>query len=145
KEEATEINQIKTDMLNTAVDTMSKSEAEQAAIMERMKANHVDLSAKEAAEVVKNSIKKKDESIKAANEEYNERLKIAAQLRAEGGAENEKLADKVVEEATRQKDESINKAKEMHQGVVAEAQKQAENQASKVDWTTGEIKSKWQV
>ncbi|EQG39390.1 putative phage tail tape measure domain protein [Clostridioides difficile DA00129] len=59
KEEATEINQIKTDMLNTAVDTMSKSEAEQAAIMERMKANHVDLSAKEAAEVVKNSIKKK--------------------------------------------------------------------------------------
>ncbi|HGH0452925.1 TPA: hypothetical protein ACJHE6_004217, partial [Clostridioides difficile] len=46
---------------------------------------------------------------------------------------------------TRQKDESINKAKEMHQGVVAEAQKQAENQASKVDWTTGEIKSKWQV
>ncbi|WP_196767951.1 hypothetical protein, partial [Streptobacillus moniliformis] len=83
--EADEINRIKTEMLNTAVNVMSESEAEQAAIMERMRANATNLSAKQAADVVKNSIKQRDETVKSANEEYNERLKLAAQLRAEGG------------------------------------------------------------
>ncbi|WP_219694285.1 hypothetical protein, partial [Clostridioides difficile] len=82
-------------MLNTAVNVMSESEAEQAAIMERMRVNATNLSAKQAADVVKNSIKQRDETVISANEEYNERLKLAAQLRAEGGKENEELANKV--------------------------------------------------
>lgn len=145
EDEANEINSIKQQMMNTAVSVMSETEAEQAAILERMKANASDLSAQQAAEVVRNSIEQKDKTIEAANQEYDERMKVAARLRAIGTAESEKAADEIIASAEKQKTETIAKAEEMHQKVVLEAQKQADEHINQVNWETGEIKSNWEV
>lgn len=143
--EKDEINRIQEEMRNTAIQTLSESEAEQLAIMESLRANAGVISAQQAAEVVQNSVKQKDEAIAAANEEYNERLKVAAQLRADGTKESAEMADAIVKEATRQRDESVKQAEGMHADVVAEAKAQAGEHVNEVDWSTGEIKSKWQV
>ncbi len=68
-----------------------------------------------AAETVRNSLEQKEQAIANAEEEYQERLRYAATLRADGSKESEELADKVVEEAKRQKDEAIAAAEEMHE------------------------------
>lgn len=144
-EEAAEINQLQQGMLNTGIEMMSENELEQKAIMERMKANATDLTARQAAEVVQNSIKQRDESIQAAEDQYNDVVKQIIRQRDELGIITEEQADALIKEAQRQKDESINNAREMHQNVIAEAQKQAEEHVNKVDWETGEVKSRWQV
>lgn len=145
QEENEEINRIKSEMMNTAIATMSQSEAEQNAIFERLKINASNLSAERATEVVKNSIKQRDETIAAAEEEYNKRLAAAAQLRAQGTEEATLAADKIVEEATRQRDDTISKAEETHQKIVTEAKNQASEHINEVDWETGEVKSKWDI
>lgn len=143
QQESDEINRIKTEMMNTAVVTMSQSEAEQNAIFERLKINATALSAQQAAEVVQNSLTQKEATVKEAEDEYNKRLAVAAQLRAQGTEEAQKAADAIVEEATRQKDETVKKAEETHQKIVDEAKNQAGEHVGEVNWETGEVKSGW--
>lgn len=141
--EKTEINRIQEEMRTVAVKTLSDSEAEQMAIMESLKVNATNLSARQAADVVKNSKEQKEKTIAEAEEEYQERLKAAAQLRAKGTAEAEEMADAIVTEATRQRDEAVAMAEDMHDRVVEEAKAQAEEHVNEVDWETGEILTKW--
>ena len=145
KEEADEIRRIQQKMLETGIEMMSENELEQRAILERMRANASALSARQAAEVVQNSIKQRDESIAAAEKQYNDVVKNIIRQRDELGTITAEQADKLIAEAQRQRDETIARAQEMHQAVVAEAQKQAQEHVNKVNWETGEIKTRWQV
>ncbi|WFD12015.1 phage tail tape measure protein [Tepidibacter hydrothermalis] len=143
--ERKEIDKIEKSMVDSGIKLLSNSEQEQLAIMERMRSNAKDLSARQAAEIVQNSVKQKEETIKNAEQEYNERLKQAALLRQQGTKEANEMADKIVEEAKRQRDESITHAEEMHSKVVEEAKKQSAEHVNEVDWSTGEILSKWEL
>lgn len=113
--------------------------------MERMRAQAGEITALQAAEVVKNSLEQKDKTIKAAEEQYNEVIKEIIRQRDEAGTITKDQADRLIREATRQKDKSIAEAEEMHQRVVDEAKVQAKEHVNQVDWETGEIKSKWQA
>lgn len=145
KEEQEEINAIQREMVNTGIQVLSENEVEAKAIMERMKAQAGEISATQAAEVVKNSVEQKDGAIEAAEEQYDEVVKEIIRQRDEAGVITKEQADKLIQEATRQKDESIKRAEEMHLNVVEEAKKQAEEHVNQVNWETGEIKTKWQV
>ena len=145
EQEAAEINQIREQMKNDGVRVLSETEQEYGIIMQRMKDQAGQLSAEQAAEVVRNSLKQKEQAIQAAEEEYNERIRIAQQLRAEGGAENEALADQIIKDAKRARDGAVQEAEDMHQKVVEEAQKQADEHVNKVDWETGEVKSRFRA
>ena len=145
KSEQEEINAIQEEMVTTGIQVLSENELESKAIMERMKAQAGEITALQAAEVVKNSLEQKDGAVKSAEEQYDEVIKEIIKQRDEAGTISKEQADKLIEEATRQKDESILKAEEMHLKVVDEAKKQAEEHVNQVDWETGEIKTKWQV
>lgn len=145
QEEVDEINAIKNGMKEEGVRVLTESEAEYKVIMQRMKDNSSEMSALQAAAVVQNSLKQKDETIANAENEYAERIKYAEQIRAQGGQKAEETADKIIEEAKKQRDEAVRQAEDMHNNVVTEAQKQAEGHVKEVDWETGEVKSKWQV
>ena len=145
KEEQEEINAIQQEMVDTGIRVLSENEIEAKAIMERMKEHAGEMSALQAAEVVRNSREQKEGAIQAAEEQYQEVLKEIIRQRDEAGAISEEQAEKLIKEAVRQKDESIARAEEMHEGVIKEAQAQAEEHINQVDWETGEIKSKWQV
>ncbi len=71
--------------------------------MERMKAQAGEISAKQAAEVVQNSIEQKDGAIKAAEEQYKEVVKEIIRQRDEAKTISKDQADKLIQEATRQK------------------------------------------
>lgn len=143
--EQREINDIQQKMKEEGIKVFSESEKEQLAIMERLRMQSEEISARQAADIVKNSIKQKEETIKEAEEEFEKRLRIAAELRAQGGEEAEDLADKIIAEATRQKEETIKDAEEMHKRIVTEAQNQAKEHYDAVDWETGEVKSKFRI
>lgn len=141
--EQLEIERIRKEMKETAIQTLTESEKEQKLILNRLKDESSKISALQASEVVKNSLKQKDESIANAEKEYNDRLKYAMDLRAQGTKESEELADKVEKDAKRQYEQAVKSAKNMHDEVVDEAKKQAEEHVDYVDWETGEVRSKW--
>ncbi|NME95364.1 phage tail tape measure protein [Clostridium cochlearium] len=145
EKEYDDILKIKAEMMTSAVEIMSESEAEQGAILERMKLNASTITAQQASDIVQKSLEQKEKTIASAQEEYNERLRFAAMLRAQGGEENEKLADKVVTEAQRQLDESTTKAEAMHTQVVEHARQQAGEHAAQVEWETGKVKSNFDI
>lgn len=145
QEESDEILAIREDMTNQAVEVMSENQEEQKLIYEKMKDNATDLSAREAAEVVQNATKKKDDVIDEANEQFTETRLWAERQRDELGTLSEEEAQEIIESAEEKLDETISAAEETHENVVKEAQDQADEHVDLVDWETGEIKSKWQV
>lgn len=139
------LNNYNQSMKENAVRTFSESELEQKVIFERMKENASIISAEQAAEVVKNAVKQKDEVVKEANETYEKRMASILQMRDETGVISAEQADKMIAEATKAKDQTIYLAEEQHQKIVETAQKQADEHVEKVNWETGEILSKWEV
>lgn len=143
--ESKEILRIREDMTKQAVEVMSQNELEQKAILEKMEQNSGTITAREAAEVVRNATKKKDDVIKEAEDQYDETIAWAIQQRDEAGTLSAEEAADVIAEAEAKRDESVSAAEEMHEKVVDEAKRQAKDHVHEVDWSTGEIKSKWEV
>ncbi|SHI02114.1 phage tail tape measure protein, partial [Virgibacillus chiguensis] len=143
KSEKTEINQIQDSMRKTAVQTMSKSQIEQEAIMTELKNNSRNITARQAADTVKNSKKAKDGSVKEANKKFNEVRNWAVYERDVTGNLSKEEADKIIKDARNTKNETIKKAKEKHRGVVDQARKQAKGHAKEVNWTRGTVLTNW--
>lgn len=143
--EQQEINQIQQTMTENAIRYLSENEREQKVILENLKNEASKITAEQAAEVVKNSIKQKDEVINEANLQYKNVVSEIIKQRDEMGTISEEQARKLIDEAKKQRDETIKNAQDMHLKVVEEAQKQAEEHVNHVNWETGEIKTKWEV
>lgn len=143
--EKREINEIKEDMKKDAIRILSDSEAEQMAIMERLKQESEKISLLQLAETTKRSAEQRDKTIEDAEKEYNERLKYAAQLRADGSEESNKLADTVISAAERQYKKAVSYAEDMHEDIIKEVELQAGEHVNLIDLQTGEIKTRWRM
>lgn len=145
EKEQQEINIIQDNMRVNAVKTLSASETEQKVILERLKTDSSKITAEQAAQVVKNSVKQKKETVKEANEQYNKTVAEIIKMRDETGVISEEQAKKLIDEAKRQRDGTVKNAEDMHKNVVQEAKEQAGEHVNEVEWETGEVKSKWEV
>src|SRR5699024_8537990 len=79
------------------IQALSETEQEYKVSRQRMADQGAKISAQGAAEVVKNSLEQKTQTINNAEEEYNQRIKLAEQIRAKGGKEAEATANKIIE------------------------------------------------
>ncbi|MEH6941532.1 hypothetical protein [Bacillus sp. JJ722] len=140
-----ELAVINEEMKTQAVQTMSKSAAEQKAIFEGMKADATKITAEQAAATVKNSKKQKEETVKEAEDQYKKSVAEIIRMRDESKTITAEQADAMIKEAKRTKDNSVKEATDMHKKVVSEAKAQAKEHVNEVNWTEGEVKSKWQV
>lgn len=145
KHEALEIEKITNDMNETAINTMSQSAVEQQAIKEQLVNSSTELSALEAAEVVRNATEKKNAVVDEANQQYDKTVAWAIRQRDEHGTMSDQEAAQVIADAERMRNKSVNEAESMHQEVVSAAQDQAKDHVNEVDWETGEVLSKYQV
>lgn len=143
--EQAEINRIQGVMKDNAIKYMTDNQREQQVILETMKNNASKITAQQAAEVVKNSSKQKDEVISEAEEQYKKAVAEIIKQRDEMGVISGSQAKQLIEDAGKQRDETIKAAEKMHTDVVSEAKKQAGEHVEQVDWTKGEVKSKWEV
>jgi TP901 family phage tail tape measure protein len=143
--EQQEIAIIQRQMKDTAIFALTETELEQKAILERMKADADNITARQAADVVKHSVDQQKKAIEAAETQYHESVKQFVFMRDELKTLSADQADKLIQEAKRQRDEAVGHAQDMHRLVVDEAQRQAEKHIALVDWETGEILSKWQI
>ena len=142
-QEMQEINSLQQQMKVNAVQSLSETEVESKAILERMKQQAGEMTAQQAVEVVKNSSEQKNKAVENANAQYDESIKAIIRQRDESGTISAEQAKKLIADAKLQRDESITCATEMHNGVIEQAKKQAGDHVSQVDWEKGEVKTKW--
>ena len=145
KAEQREIDGIREEMKNTAISTMSESELEQKAILERMKIDAEALTARQAVEIAANSREQADKAIEEAERLYNDAVKQFIFMRDETGDITTEQADTMIREAKRQYEESVKYAEEMHTEVVKQAEEMLGEYGEAVDLETGTILSKWEV
>lgn len=143
--EKDQINAIQEQMNQNAVKYLTDNERDQKVILENMRNQAEAMSARQAADVAKNSAKQRDKVIKDAEAQFNDTVAFAIKQRDETGAMTAEEADAVIREATKKRDGSVKQAKDTHAEVVAEAKKQAGDHVKEVDWETGQVLSKWQV
>lgn len=143
QQEWDEVTKIQGEMTGTAERTLGEHELAQKTILEQMKADADSITARQAADVVKNSKKQKDESIIEAEEQYSKVVAEIIRQRDESKTISAEQADALIADAKRQRDESVKYAEEMHDKVVEEAELQAGEHAKWVDWETGEVLTRW--
>ncbi|MGZ0131892.1 phage tail tape measure protein [Priestia megaterium] len=137
------IKGIQEQMRKTAVETLSKSEAEQKIILGHLETESGNITARQAAKVIQNSYKQKTESVKHANAQYKETVHNIEYMRDVTGQLSEKQAKKMIEEAKHARDKSVAHAESMHQKVVEEAKSQAKGHGKWIDSETGEVADGW--
>ncbi|WP_139894509.1 phage tail tape measure protein [Bacillus cereus] len=133
------------EMDRVAVEHMSKNQLEQKVILENMRVQASEISARQAAEVVENSAKARDKVIEDAKKTRDEKIAEAIRQRDENKTINADEANAIIAEAKRQYDSTVSTARDKHREIVSEAKSQAGEHANQVDWETGQIKSKYQV
>ena len=134
-----EINSIMEEMKRLSVETMSKNEAEQNVILNRLASSNERITAKMVGETIKELNTQKDESIRIAGEQRDEMVRQAEELRTlEGGIYADK-ADEIIEEANRQYDEVVAAAEGTKNDGIKKLEDAYGGLVKKVDTDTGEI------
>ncbi|MFJ6189464.1 phage tail tape measure protein [Bacillus thuringiensis] len=133
------------EMDRVAVEHMSKNQMEQKVILENMRVQASEISARQAAEVVENSAKARDKVIEDAKKTRDEKIAEAIRQRDENKTITADEANAIIAEAKRQYDSTVSTAKDKHKEIVDEAKSQAGEHVNQVDWETGQVKSKYQV
>ncbi|PGQ37422.1 phage tail tape measure protein [Bacillus thuringiensis] len=133
------------EMDRVAVEHMSKNQMEQKVILENMRVQASEISARQAAEVVENSAKARDKVIEDAKKTRDEKIAEAIRQRDENKTITADEANAIIAEAKRQYDSTVSSARDKHKEIVSEAKSQAGEHANQVDWETGQVKSKFTV
>jgi phage-related minor tail protein/SLT domain-containing protein len=144
EKEKKEIADIQAAMMNQSIKTLSKSEVEQKQIMNNLARESGKISAKQAADVVRESVKAKDGAVKAANEKFKKVQAAIIQERDGAHSISKKKADEVIAEADRERKKAIEKATDMNKQVVAQAKKQAKGHEDQISWESGKVLTNWQ-
>ncbi|EEM55736.1 phage tail tape measure protein [Bacillus thuringiensis serovar mexicanensis] len=133
------------EMDRVAVEHMSKNQMEQKVILENMRVQASEISARQAAEVVENSAKARDKVIEDAKKTRDEKIAEAIRQRDENKTITADEANAIIAEAKRQYDSTVSTARDKHKEIVSEAKAQAGEHANQIDWETGQVKSKYQA
>ena len=131
-------------MKTNAVKSLSDSEVESKVILERLKGYSERITAEQASEVIKNAEKQRQESVNAAEKQYDETVANIVRMRDESHAITKDQADKLIADAERQKKESITKAGEMKDEVVQKIKEMNADTLKNIDENDGHIMSKWE-
>lgn len=141
--EVEEIDAIMAQRNENMVNYLTDGESKQKTILERMKNNATNLAIEEAAAVIQQSAKARDERISQAEAERDEKIAIARYLRDEQGVISQQESDRMIAEANRSYDAQVKGAEDTHNAVVGEVEKQTDASIEAVDKQTGEIQSMW--
>lgn len=142
--ELEEITRLKNSMRENAVQCLADQEYESKIILDRMAAYDGRVTAEVAGEHVRLLEEQRVKAIDTANREYEDRMRVARDIRAQGGKEAEETANKIIAEAERQRNETIKSANDIKEQGLDKLSESYKDLRDDVDVNTGEILSFWE-
>ncbi len=141
--EADEVRAINKELHEDTIKNLSATEGEQNYLLFKMKENAKNLTTEQASEILQNSIKTRDETIKNAEEQFLQ-IKFNTLKMKEVTNMTDEEYNEIIAQAEKTRDETIEAAKTQHQQVYDEFAAQNKDIANNIDQNTGKIKTKWQ-
>lgn len=138
------IRDIQQTMQDEAITSMSANETELAKLREAFRDNAVQLNREQAAEILQDAAKARDDEIAIANDKYYQLRLEAGKLREAGIITADEYAA-MIASAEQARDEAVQAANDQYQGVLDAALQKMPELANYIDTKTGEIKKKWEV
>lgn len=146
-EEAAEIKRIRSEMQQVLIESSGATEEEMKSISDAM-ANNETAAAKDAAsQVIQTAIQKRDETVRAAWDEYDATMSAANGM-LESGVITKDEYDAIAEKAKATAEETQRQANEAYygeNGVVAKTKAGLGECSNEIDYETGEQKEQWEV
>lgn len=143
-EEWSEINRIQSEMQDLGIQTLSQTQIEAETIMRNLKDNTTRVSLEQAGEIIKNAQKTRDETIKAAEDQYS-KTKLEADNMLAIGAINQEQYDAIIKAANEAKENTITDAKTQYEEILKATKDKLGETSKYIDEKTGEIKNNWEV
>lgn len=143
KDQQVRINEIMEDMKKQAVTTMSKNEAEQNVILNRLSGSNKRITAEMVGNAIKQMEKQRKETVKEAGQQRDDIVRQAEELRTlEGGKWSDK-ADEIIEQANRQYKETVDAADKTKNEGLKKLEDAYGDLTKEVDSNTGKILTTW--
>lgn len=127
------------------VKAMSKSEKEQNIILARMKNNRKNITVKSGEEVIQEAKKNYKKQKKEADDWYGQALIDLETAYTNQDGTHKKGYKQAKETIEKSYDEMKNKAKDTYDDIINNTKRGMGDSADQIDWSTGKIKTKWQV
>ncbi len=144
QEQMTAINNIQQEMQKTGIQQFSQSEIEYKTIMTNLKESAEGISLEQASSIIQNAKKTKDETIKAAQEEYSTIL-LEAEKMHETGQISDETYNNMITAAKKTKDETVRSAEEQFSNIQTEVKKHYGGIDTYLDTETGKMKTTLEV
>ena len=141
EEDLVKINEIRQNMLDTGVQSMTESEEEYTLIMERLNHNVEALTLQRASTVIKSAKETKEKAIKEAEEQLDGIILQAKRLK-DADIITEDEYQKMISAAVVAKDKSIETAEEQYDTILSTVKEKMGENSKYLDLETGEIKKK---
>ena len=141
EDELIEINQIRQQMLDTGVSSMTESEEEFTKIMIRLNHNVEALTLERASAIIKSAKETKEKAIKEAEEQFDG-VVLQAQKLKDADIITKEEYEKMIGSAIAARDESLKAADEQYSGILSTVKEKLGDSAEYVDLETGNIKKK---
>lgn len=136
-----EINQIRQQMLDTGVSSMTESEEEFTKIMIRLNHNVEALTLERASTIIKSAKETKEKAIQEAEEQFDG-VVLQAQKLKDADIITKEEYEKMIGSAIAARDESLKAADEQYSGILSTVKEKLGDSSEYVDLETGNIKKK---
>lgn len=143
-DEQNQINALRDQMKQHAVQALSEQETEAKVILERLKADSTRVTAEMVSENVQKLNEQRDKAVQAAEAEYDETIRWAIDMKDNKGKLSQEQYDIVVAKAAQQRDDVIKAAEDTRTSAVNSMVRMNSELETQVDMSTGRIKNKWQ-
>ena len=142
--EVQEVNELKQQMLDIAINCMSEEARETAIIRQRIKDNTLATSLESASGVIQNAIKARDEAIAKAQEQYDGVVDEATKMLLVG-AINEEEYQNIIDNAEEARELTIQEANDQFKGIYDACAEKFPEVTKFIDDENGKIKTNFQV
>lgn len=137
------INEIMEEMKRQAVTSMSKNEAEQNVILNRLSGSNERITAEMVGNTIKQMEKQRKETVKTAGQQRDELVRQAEELRQLEGGKWSAKADEIIRQANKQYEETVSAAEKTKSEGIEKLEDAYGDLTNEVDTNTGEILTYW--
>ena len=116
------VNDLQLLMSQNGIQILSDNEREAIAIQSKFNENYGKLNAQQVADAIAKAKELKDKTIQEANEEYDERVALANELRQTVPTFTDEMYNEMIESAKTARDEQITSANETYKNITDKAQ-----------------------
>ena len=145
QEEKNQINELTREMGNTGISILSENEQEKLLLQAKFNEKYENMTKEQVVNAVAKAKELKDKSVQEAQNEYDEKVKLAETMKATVPGFTEEMYNEMLDDAKISKDNQIKEANDTYEGIVNKVKEQYPEVSKTIDFENGKALNSWQA